>query len=345
MADKSHIEWTEATWNPTVGCDKVSPGCAHCYAEVMANRLQAMGKEGYEGVVDDKGRWTGRLNVVERRLLQPLAWKRPRRVFVNSMSDLFHDEVERSTIAGVFGVMAMARQHTFQVLTKRTGRMRSLLADLTLAECLDAACLAPDFDPAWPLKNVWLGVSVEDQSRADERMPALVDTPAARRFVSAEPLLGPVDLTPWLVLVNPHDLEQFEAGEPTEERAARLRYAVHWVIAGGESGAKARPMHPDWARGLRDQCQANAVPFFFKQWGEWLPWDQVINAKQVSAWSKATRDGQQTYFGERIVPGPQGMKTGTTPGIPPVGIARVGKAIAGRGLDGLEWSFYPKGTE
>lgn len=286
MADNSQIEWTDATWNPTVGCDKISPGCAHCYAEVMAKRLQSMRKPGYEGVVDDKGRWTGRVNLVEQRLEQPLTWKRPRKIFVDSMSDLFHERVPISYIARVFATMFEAQWHTFQVLTKRADRMHAILnrpdfVDGVAEAAWQALCkrspekaaiLSPenirdDLEMCWPLDNAWLGVSVEDQHQADLRLPYLVMTPAVRRVVSAEPLLGPVDLSKYLHMVNRHDLEQYSAGEATAERARRLRYAVHWVIVGGESGPGARPMDPDWARSLRDQCNAMAVPFFFKQWG------------------------------------------------------------------------------
>ena len=214
MAANSAIEWTSSTWNPVTGCSPVSAGCAHCYAERMARRLQAMGQPNYA-----RGFAVARH---ERMLELPLQWKRPQMVFVNSMSDLFHDEVSDEFIKHVFGVMKHARQHTFQVLTKRSRRLREL---------------APQLD--WP-KNVWMGVTVE---RADYafRIAHLRRTGAALKFLSLEPLLGPLpDL----------DLD-----------------GMDWVIVGGESGPGARPMRPEWVRELREQCLAAGVSFFFKQWG------------------------------------------------------------------------------
>jgi protein gp37 len=265
VADKSSIEWTDATWNPVTGCTKVSLGCDHCYAERIVERFK--GKGAFENVT---------LN--EERLEAPLRWRKPRRVFVNSMSDLFHESVPDRYIADVFAVMALAKQHTFQVLTKRHGRMRSLLRRKAFRTGVQRAALkraggeAPWLvEPWWPLRNVWLGVSVEDQKWADIRVPALLDTPAAVRFLSCEPLLGPVDiLHPYLV---PGPDCACERGgsvcDPT----------IDWVIAGGESGPGARPMHPDWARSLRDQCLAAGVPYFFKQTGSLLARELGIPGK------------------------------------------------------------------
>lgn len=293
MGDKSKIEWTEATWNPIVGCSIVSPGCTNCYAMKMAGRLEAMARAAfaddrpavsahYLGTTQDSKAgpvWTGKVNLApERILLQPLSWKRQRRIFVNSMSDLFHESVPDEWIDRVFAVMALASQHTFQVLTKRAERMRDFVGRLGYAHCglmrrleatdgvhypsekIDAfphyagALGHPSSHLQWPLPNVWLGVSAEDQKRADERIPHLLMTPAAVRFVSAEPLLGPIDFHgEWIDRVAGNDPE------------------LNWIIVGGESGHNARPVHPDWARSIRDQCQAAGVPFFFKQWGEHAP--------------------------------------------------------------------------
>ena len=229
------IEWTDETWNPVTGCTKVSPGCDHCYAERVTERFH--GKGAFERIV-----------LHPDRLDKPLHWRKPRKVFVNSMSDLFHEQVPDTFIGLVWQVMAETPQHTFQILTKRHARMRSFLRQW------------PNYEP---LPNVWLGVSVEDQKWADIRVPALIQTPAAVRFLSCEPLLGPV----------------------------RIGYMslLDWVIVGGESGPGARPMHPDWARDLRDQCEAAGVPFLFKQWGGIRPkaggreldgrtWDQYPEA-------------------------------------------------------------------
>lgn len=214
MADNSKIEWTEATWNPVTGCTQVSPGCAHCYAKTFAERWRGIPGHPYEQGFE--------LRLWEERLEQPLRWRRPRLIFVNSMSDLFHEEIPFEFIRRVFDVMVRAEHHTFQVLTKR---------DQRLAE------LAPDLP--WP-ENVWAGVSIENR-RFVKRTELLRQVPAAVRFVSAEPLLGSL---------------------------ANLNLTgIDWLIAGGESGPKHRPIDADWLRSLQRQCKRENVPFFFKQWG------------------------------------------------------------------------------
>lgn len=250
MADHSAIEWTDATWNPVRGCSRVSTGCRNCYAERMAARWSGEGQP-YKGLAwmsPTGARWTGRVQLVPELLEVPLRWRRPRRIFVNSMSDLFHEALPFETVARVFDTMRLAPWHTFQVLTKRPSRMRDFVQHLRTTSTLPGLV---DGDPTAALAsshpNVWLGVSVEDKRVAAERVPLLLDTSAARRFLSCEPLLGPLDLTPWLSVPN----------------------GLHWVIAGGESGKGARAMDPAWVRSLRDQCQAVGVPFFFKQWGDW----------------------------------------------------------------------------
>ncbi len=249
------IEWAEKVWNPVTGCTPVSAGCERCYAKRMANRLR--GRCGYPA--DDPFRVT----VHPEKLGEPMRWRKPRRVFVCSMGDLFHEDVTDATIATVWAVMQVRTQHTFCVLTKRPGRMRDLVGTLPplmekfapnslkqAAECT--------FGP-WPLPNVCLGVSAEDQATADARIPILLQTPAAVRFVSVEPMLGPVDLIGYF----PHCLENHPfpslCREPDHERTG-----LNWVICGGETGSGARPMDPDWSRSLRDQCAAAGVPFFFK---------------------------------------------------------------------------------
>lgn len=255
MSDKSAIEWTDATWNPTTGCDRVSPGCAHCYALDLAARLKRMGAPAYQ--VDGDPRTSGPgfgLQLHPERLELPLRWTRPRRIFVNSMSDLFHPEVGPEFVADVFAVMAIASQHTFQVLTKRPETMRRFLnhpvtwLDVNSKIWARAHPVRPG-GSFWdhPIPNVWLGTSVENQ-RWTSRIDDLVNTPAAVRFLSCEPLLGPLDLTPWL---------QPDCDAP----------GIRWVIAGGESGPEHRPVDPDWIRSIRDQCVAADVPFLFKQWG------------------------------------------------------------------------------
>lgn len=279
VGDGTGIEWTDATWNPTVGCTKVSPGCDHCYAETFVNRFA--GSKGFPLPFDQM------LLRSEQFLRLPLTWRKPRRIFVNSLSDLFHDDVPDEFIATVWAVMAEAPQHTFQVLTKRHGRMRSLLSsEHWLQMVADAACALPAWqgvrlleDPPYvgrsgPLPNVWLGVSVEDQKWADIRIPALLATPAAVRWISAEPLIGPVDLYRWLwgsaASTSGYFVDgQYVSGGPGGQMMTRRPLnALHWVVAGGESGAGARPMAPEWARSLRDQCTDADVPFLFKQWGQ-----------------------------------------------------------------------------
>lgn len=250
------IEWTDVTWNPVTGCSKVSPGCAHCYAERVTHRFNR-----------DALPWTpanAAVNVVlhPERLDAPLHWRKPRRVFVNSMSDLFHENVPDEFIARVFAVMALSPWHTYQVLTKRPELMHAYMTDFALRVNAhgwpEGVPMAPRFRANglpnavdWPLPNVWLGVSVENQHWADERIPLLLQTPAAVRFVSCEPLLGPVDLSRWMGCNDPGCCTPW----------------LDWVIVGGESGPKARPMDLAWARSLRDQCRAASVPFFMKQLG------------------------------------------------------------------------------
>lgn len=240
MSDNSAIEWTEASWNPVTGCTKVSPGCDHCYAERITERFHGPGSFTEVKLHPD------RLNL-------PLRWRKPRRVFVNSMSDLFHQDVPDEFIGSVFEVMAKTPQHTYQVLTKRHRRMLSLLRrwagegtrhdwagpGTAVFRRHDMAWVGPI---PWSLPNVWLGVSVEDQRWADIRIPALLDTPAAVRWLSCEPLLGSVDLRKY------------------------LRY-IDWVVVGGESGPGARRMDPAWAQAIVDQCALAGVPVFVKQLG------------------------------------------------------------------------------
>lgn len=274
MAANSKIQWTDATWNPTVGCSVISPGCTNCYAMRHAWRLahnpKTMTK--YEGTVrkvNGKAVWTGKVNLDESALLAPLAWRKPRRVFVDSMSDLFHENVPDLAIDRVSAVMALTPHITYQVLTKRGERMREYCLNapnlVGIAHEIHCAHLGVDasrnsavgvgtLPTMWPLPNVWKGVSVEDQRRADERVQALLDTPATVRFLSCEPLLGPVDLSPFLPGYDSLAGEHVDTG-------------LHWVIVGGESGPDARPFDLAWARSLRDQCQAAGVAFFMKQLG------------------------------------------------------------------------------
>jgi protein gp37 len=254
------IQWCDETWNPTTGCDRVSPGCDHCYAMTLAKRLKAMGSPRYQ--VDGDPRTSGPGFGVQTHAValdQPLRWTRPRRIFVNSMSDLFHASVPEYFIAQVFAVMAGARQHTFQLLTKRHGRMRSLLSRESF--WLDVFMIAEnEFAGAageWPLRNVWLGVSAEDQPWADIRIDALNRTPAAVRFVSAEPMLAPIRLHRGHGHCPVHDFPGGFCMSPCPDLIT-----PNWLIIGGESGPGARPMDPEWVRSLVGQCRdAGTVPF------------------------------------------------------------------------------------
>ncbi|MDQ0376625.1 phage Gp37/Gp68 family protein [Amycolatopsis thermophila] len=293
------ISWTEATWNPTTGCDRVSPGCDHCYALTLAKRLKATGSEKYQrdGSPATSGPGFG-VTVHEDVLGEPLRWRKPRKVFVNSMSDLFHDEVPDEFLARVFAVMAMTPQHTYQVLTKRHARMRSLLRDRAFQREVLSSVHRDGWKAdllslvqRWPLPNVWLGVSVEDQKWADIRVPALIDTPAAVRFLSCEPLLGPVDLARYLWLTGASTAGPFYdyagkrrggggiGGMTVTQVPAR---DLSWVIVGGESGRGARRMDLEWARSLRDQCAEAGVPFWFKQLG-------TVLARAVGAQGKGEK--------------------------------------------------------
>lgn len=283
MADKTGISWTDATWNPLRGCSKVSAGCKNCYAEKVAARFSGPGQP-YEGTIRD-GRWNGQNRLVPEMLAQPLKWKRSRRIFVNSMSDLFHEGVPFEYIAAVFGVMAACPQHTFQALTKRPARALEFfkwlvaggesgfpLASICVANAgASFGCYLPDAANcvSWPLPNVHLGVSVEDQETADARIPLLLQCPAAVRFVSYEPALGPVDFTRIPYRGFDDDIEHFN---PLRDGAPRAYGSdpskkLHWIIVGGESGPGARPFDVAWARSTIAQCKAAGVACFVKQMG------------------------------------------------------------------------------
>jgi protein gp37 len=367
------IEWTEATWNPIVGCSIVSPGCTNCYAMRMAARLEAIGPRPdgsgnvglmhYAGTTQNrrgKPTWTGKVAMAADAVLTaPLRRRKPTTYFVNSMGDLFHEGVPDEWIDRVFAVMALAPQHTFQVLTKRASRMREYMARrsgrhhpaMVFATCLSATGTVahPSIDlTAWPLPNVWLGVSAEDQRRAYERIPELLATPAAVRFVSAEPLIGPIYFDPLWLRASPSAMAasgRLPANAPAWTRIGST--ALDWIIVGGESGRGARPMHPGWARMIRDQCATAGVPFFFKQWGEWepLPADATVEPQQdaarkhaIAAWNRS----EQRY---RIILGScvDHMQYGCAEGNEERStyVRRVGKAAAGRLLDGVMHDAMP----
>lgn len=360
MSDKSAIEWTDATWTVVTGCSKVSPGCAHCYAETLTERFAGSRNTGWPGRFLP---WTpdnAAENVVlhPERMEWPLRWKSPRRIFVTSMGDLFHELVPDEFIDRVFAVMALSPQHTYQVLTKRPQRMRDYInaswggtfeppeerADIVnhaarelMFERQNAAGrtrVADELalgDFRWPLPNVWLGTSVENQRWAEERIPFLLETPAAVRFLSCEPLLGPVRLR---LLGRVGAAIDALTGDVSRngEIYASAPGSIGWVIVGGESGPEARPMHSDWVRDLRDQSRATGVPFFFKQWGAWQRGSDFRDDAMVMA-----RDG-------RLVEPEAVQRTFSSADPWTLGleyVRRVGKAQAGRELDGRTWDEMP----
>lgn len=253
------IEWVKNadgssghTWNPITGCTKISLGCQHCYAETMAKRLRSMGINQYQNVITDDGHWTGITEFTPSKLQEPLRRKRSTTYFVCSMSDLFHEGVELEWLTDIFEVMAKTPQHTYQVLTKRSDRLMPLWDEIGTGV---AYRLEKQREPGfWPLDNVWLGVSVENQTMADERIPYLLRTPAAVKFLSCEPLLG---------LINLEDLA-FEAAGP---EWAGYNPLVDWIIIGGESGSKARPFDCQWGLDLIEECRGARIPVFVKQLG------------------------------------------------------------------------------
>jgi protein gp37 len=309
MSSSTSIEWTRsddgsagATWNPVTGCTKVSEGCDNCYAETFAERWRGLPGHPFEQGFD--------VRLWPERLTLPLRWRKPRRVFLNSMSDLWHEAVDTNLIARVFAVIAVADKHTFQVLTKRPGRMHSLLTDDGFwAQVREAAAEhgpSPQATEAIEgrfLPNLWLGVSVETQKWAPVRLGKLTATSvAAVRFASCEPLLGELDIRPWL-------------GD-----------GLDWVIVGGESGPRARPMHPAWARSLRDQCAAADVRFFFKQWGAFAPESDGHDRGGIAF---IDRRGRGWTRMEKLAPADA------------VRMRRVGKGRSGRVLDGRTWDEFP----
>lgn len=347
MAD-TNIEWADRVWNPTTGCDRVSPGCDHCYALTMAKRLKGMGAAKYQRDGDPRTSGPGFAATHHSETVgDPLRWRKPARVFVNSMSDLFHDDIPDGFIAAVWATMTRCPQHTFMVLTKRHARMRSLLSSEAFeAEVFDR-CEGEHYGYfGLPLPNVWLGVSAENQQWADIRIPALLETPAAVRFVSAEPLLGYIDLfgdveNPGPAIVRTGVQTRPDGPWGPAEYDYDDQVGIDWVIAGGESGPGARPMHPNWARGLRDQCQTAGVAFLFKQRGEWT-WNEAGEFRMPT---KPFTDRVAVMHGAGMMAMTKGNAFNPFERGHPhwvTRIERVGKARAGRELDGRTWDEFPE---
>lgn len=354
MSTATGIEWTDMTWNPVVGCSRVSAGCDHCYAIRQVHRMgsnpNAKVKAANAELTRYKERgldWSGQVRVLPDRLELPLKLRKPQRIFVNSLSDLFHEQVPDEFIDQVFAVMALCPQHTFQVLTKRPERMLryclsrtdmvgpafNLLVSLGHLSLSDSAVGVGFSATQWPLPNCWFGISVEDQDTADERIPLLLQTPAEVRFLSCEPLLSALALKrEWFYRNNERqcrnrDLALHHKIHLCPECGPRTGCGLDWVIVGGESGPGARPMPPDWVRSIRDQCQAAGVPFFFKQWGEWQKTDAIPGGDLEGDMRRGLVELVE------LNREPDGhFRRGD------VLMRRVGKKAAGRLLDGREWN-------
>lgn len=344
MADRTKIEWTDATWNPVLGCAHISEGCDHCYAaRQAAGRLRNVPV--YSGLVDHRGRFNGVIRPVYDRFDQPLRWKRPRRIFVNSMSDMFHPDLGYDQVVDLFGVMAAAPRHQYQILTKRPQVMADIVGDMDGAETFRHAVRVafeswlPDGPGAplpskvwpadvWPLPQVWLGTSIELNKYAF-RANHLRRTPAAVRFLSLEPLLGPLpdlDLT-----------------------------GIDWVIVGGESGPGARPMHPQWVRDIRDRCVAAGIPFHFKQHGEYYPaairddedfaggrvYDEPGGGRSAPVFRLRSPGPFRAGSYRLMRPGERRINGDTLLDVDTIAL-RVGKKAAGRELDGRTWDQFPE---
>lgn len=343
------IGWCDETINPIVGCSKCSPGCDNCYAERFAARLarnpQTAAK--YRGVVDERGRWTGQVTTsVHSKDMPHRVPGKCKRVFVGSMTDLFHPNVSDATRDAIFASMlcdhvrANSNDHTYMILSKRPhgmhkyfseakkrllrwGRAGDAFLDDAFSEYVEEYALHNEI---WPLPNVWVGVTVCNQAEADAKIPVLLQIPASKRFVSVEPMLGPVDLRR-IVSPDMADGNFLDSLQGTVSVACfggirpKCAPALNWIICGGETGPGARPMHPEWARSLRDQCQSAGVPFYFKGWGEWRPGGMSLHRFDLSV--------------RRAI-----LKSGL-PGIPSADMYRIGKKRAGCFIDGQEWRQFP----
>lgn len=330
MADGTKIEWTDATVNAVNGCSLASPGCTNCYAMRLAGTRLRNHPSRAGLTIDTKAGpvWNGEVRLNEDALLVPLRWTRPRKIFWNAHGDLFHPNVPDEWIDRQFAVMALTPQHTHQVLTKRPDRMWEYVTRLVeepsqltarrFAQVWPSGVKTPKDGITLPLANVWLGTSVEDQTRADERIPHLLATPAAVRFLSCEPLLGPIDL----VETGAIETDSYGPGHTPSAVRTFTRGLVDWVIVGGESGPGARPMHPDWARSLRDQCEAAGVAFHFKQWGAY----RYEDLPETDSVSRITDNDVLVHSGA-------GRRAALG--------WRVGKKAAGRLLDGVQHDGMP----
>lgn len=335
----SKIEWTNETNNPIVGCNKVSPGCDNCYALKMAvrnahnHRLPDEIREAYFSVItqiNGKWQWNGKTAFIKSALEKPLKWKKPRMIFVVSMGDLFHESVSFEDIDKIIAIIATCKQHTFQILTKRPERMKEYFNSVWQTRIIDH--MRTDKNKGvllhtknMALYNLWLGVTAENQEQANKRIPILLQIPAVVHYVSIEPMLSNINLNN--LTEDGIDVIRALKGDAFCPNMGWLPYdsKLDWVICGGESGSKSRPMHPDWARSLRDQCKEAEVPFFFKQWGEWIPSYQFgERLKELSKKYPKCRIGKEHTFKDGI------------------SMYNIRKKYTGRLLDGKEHNEMPK---
>lgn len=337
------IEWCDLTINPVVGCSKCSPGCDNCYAErIAAMRVKhpnpkISGK--YAGTVDERGKWTGMFGRGPRSFHLP---KKSQRIFLGSMTDLFHEKMPSQWLYyDIFEPIAIREQHTFMMLTKRPDRMKEVIA------YFEQTCLPQDY--SWPLPNLWIGVTVCNQAEADEKIPVLLSIPAAKRFVSIEPMLGPINLG-FRRAPTDRDYRGWNGDGPIDYVETTRMDDLHWVICGGETGKNARPMHPAWVRSLRDQCTEANVPFFFKGWGEWMHEPRMDNPNDKrrayfsQGWLFAKKQKEIKFLlpsGETFM-GLLADKIEREDYANAIVVKRVGKSRAGRLLDGREWNEFPK---
>lgn len=354
----TNIQWAEETWNPTVGCSKVSSGCEHCYAIRMANRLQSnpKTKDLYKGTVTKtkggKLNWTGKINLNYEALQIPSKWKKPRRIFVGSMSDIFHPKVSFSDRLSIWIEMMLNNHHNYLVLTKRPEIAKSFLERLYGINSKRESFFQPN-----RFNHVWIGTSVENQEQADKRIPELLQIPAAVRFLSCEPLLGEINLR--RISLNGDiqtSINVLNGRSRFSKDIPDYPHVIDWVIAGGESGPGARPLHPDWLRSLRDQCLRYQTPFFFKQWGDYVPFQDTYPPYVEACSSGELHDRHTISFTENGDPSIGGKWAGhrfmsiddtmsyhmNEPDRLDVNYLKVGKHKAGRLLDGKEHNEYPQ---
>ena len=338
MAENTKIEWTDHTFNPWIGCTKVGPGCDHCYAENLMDKRMgvAVWGPGNERVRTKDANWK-----------TPLRWNaqadafmaqhgRRQRVFCASLADVFDNAVDPQWRADLFALIAQTPNLDWLLLTKRIGNVCGMLAELSHGNDPDLSLL-----DMMPLPNVWIGATIVNQAEADRDIPKLLDVPARVRFLSMEPLLGPVELDPVACLACPNshgivmdpETGAHECCRACDFTGVSAEWGIDWVIVGGESGPGARPMHPDWARSLRDQCEAAGVPFLFKQWGEWTPGENVERQRGTVDTAFVLEDGWH------ICPLNLATDDGHIDDQPD--LYRVGKKEAGRLLDGRTWDGFP----